>query len=70
LNVLGFNDVQLRETHTEGPLVHEQGALEFEIIIEKLNREESPGIDQIPTAFITEAVEKFTLRSTNLFYKE
>jgi hypothetical protein len=59
-----------REKHTEGPLVHEQSAFEFEMVTEKLNREESPGTEQIPTAFITSAIEQLTLRSINLFYKE
>ena len=34
------------------PLVPEPIALEFEMVVEKLKRHKSPGIDQIPTEVI------------------
>ena len=55
-----------RQIHTEGALVHEPSAYEFRMVIEKLNRKESPGIDKIPAEFIKGRVEQFALRSINL----
>jgi hypothetical protein len=46
--------------------VPEQSAFEVEMAIEKLNRQKSPGTDQIPAEFIKGGVEQFTLRSVNL----
>jgi len=41
-----------RQIHTAGALVHEPSAYEFRMVIEKLNRKESPGNDKIPVEFI------------------
>jgi hypothetical protein len=55
-----------RQIHTAGAPVHEPGAYEFQMAIEKLNRKESPGIDKIRAEFIKAGVAKFALRSINL----
>ena len=52
LNVHGFHEVGQTETHTAEPLVPEPSALEFELAIEKLKSQKSPGIDQIPAELI------------------
>jgi hypothetical protein len=52
LNVHGVNDVRQTEIHTAEPLVPEPGSSEIEIVIEKLKRYKSPGIDQIPAELI------------------
>jgi hypothetical protein len=41
-----------RQIHTAGALAHEPSAYEFRMVIEKLNRKESPGTDKIPVEFI------------------
>jgi hypothetical protein len=46
--------------------VTEPSALEFEIVIEKLKRQKSPGTDQIPAELIKAQAEQFVLRSINL----
>jgi hypothetical protein len=48
LNVHGVNDVSQTEIQTEETLLPEPSAFEFEKAIEKLKRNKSPGIDQIP----------------------
>ena len=41
-----------RKKHTAEPLVPEPSASEFELAIEKLKSDNSPGIDQIPAELI------------------
>jgi hypothetical protein len=48
LNVHGVSDVRQTELHTAEPLVPEPSAFETEMVIEKLKRDKSPGIDQTP----------------------
>jgi hypothetical protein len=52
LNAPGVNDVRQTEIHTAGPLVPELRDSEVEMVIEKLKRHKSPGIDQIPAELI------------------
>jgi hypothetical protein len=52
LNMHGVNNVRQTEVHTTEPLVRELNAFEFEMVIEKLKRHKSPGIDQIPAELI------------------
>ena len=52
LNIQGANDVRQREIHTTEPLVPEPSVFEFELAIEKLKSNISPGIDQIPAELI------------------
>ena len=52
LNVHGVNDIRQREIHTTEPLVPEPSVFEFELAIEKLKSNISPGIDQIPAELI------------------
>jgi len=40
-----------KQIHTAGALVHDPGGYEFRMVIEKLNRKESPGIDKMPGNF-------------------
>jgi hypothetical protein len=66
LNVLGFSDVRRNELHTAEPLVPEPSAFEVELAIEKLKRDVSPGIDQIPAELIKAGGRHFVLRSIKL----
>jgi hypothetical protein len=52
LNVHEDNDVKQTEIHTAEPLVPEPSVFEVEMVIEKLKRYKSPGIDQIPSELI------------------
>jgi hypothetical protein len=52
LNIHGVNDVKQTEVHTAEPLVPEPSAFEIEMVIEKLKRRKSPGINQIPAELI------------------
>ena len=54
MNVHGVNDVWQTEIHTAYPLVPETSAFEVEMPIDKLKRQKSPGIDQIPEELIKE----------------
>jgi len=47
-NVYGFSEVRQIEIHTPEPLLPDSNAFEFEMVFEKLKRNKSPGIDQIP----------------------
>jgi hypothetical protein len=46
--------------------VPQLGAFEVEMAIENLKSHKPPGADQIPTEFINQGVEQFTLGSINL----
>jgi len=52
LNVHGVDDIRQAQIHTAEPLVPEPSAFEFELAIEKLKSNKSPGIDQIPAELI------------------
>jgi len=52
LNVHGVNDVRQKGTLTAEPLVPEPSVFEFELAIEKLKSDNSPGIDQISAELI------------------
>jgi hypothetical protein len=52
LNVHGVNDVRQSEIHTAVPLVPEPSASEFELAIEKIKSNKSPGKNQIPAELI------------------
>jgi hypothetical protein len=52
LNVRGVIDVRQTEIHTAEPPVPAPSAFEFEMAIEKINRHELPGIDQIHAELI------------------
>jgi len=47
LNICGVNDVGQTEIHTAEPLLPEPSACEFELDIEKLKSQKSPGIDRV-----------------------
>jgi len=47
-NVHGVKDVGQPEVHTTEPLLFEPSAAEFELPIDMLESQKSPGIDQIP----------------------
>ena len=66
--LVNIHGVNVRQTakHTAEQLVPELSAFEVEMAIEKLNKQKSPGTDQIPAEFIKAGVEQFTLRSLNL----
>jgi len=51
-NVHGVKDVGQAEIHTAEPLVPDPSASEFELAIDKLKSQKSPGIDQIPAELI------------------
>ena len=61
LNVHGVNYFRQTETHTAEPLVPEPSACEVDMAIEKLKRQKSPGVDQIPAEVIK--AEDRTIRS-------
>jgi len=52
LNVCGVIDFSQTEIHATETLVPELSACEFEMAIEKLKRDKSPGFDQIPAELI------------------
>jgi hypothetical protein len=52
LNVHGVSDVRQTEIHTAEPLVPEPSVFEVELVIEKLKRHKSPGIDKVPAELI------------------
>jgi len=67
-NVHGVKDVGQAEVHTAVPLVPEPSASEFELAIDKLKSNKSPGIDQIPAELIKAGVEQFAWRFINLLF--
>jgi len=52
LNVCGVIDFRQTEIHATEPLVPEPSACEFEMAIENLKRDKSPGFEQIPAELI------------------
>jgi hypothetical protein len=60
LNVYGVIDFRQTEIHTTEPLVPELSSCEFEMAIENLKRDESPGFDQIPAELLKPEVEQFS----------
>jgi len=50
-NVHGINNARQTDIYTVEPLVPEASAFEVAMVIEKLKRHKSPGIDQIPAEF-------------------
>ena len=52
MNVHSVNDVRQTEINTTEPLVPEATAFEFELVIEELSRQESPGSNEIPRELI------------------
>jgi len=52
LNVCGVIDFRQTEIHTVEPLLPELSACEFEMAIENLKRDKSPGFDKIPAELI------------------
>ena len=57
MNIHGVNDIRQTAICTAEPLVPGLGAFEVDMAIEKLNRQKSPGTDQIPAEFIKAGVE-------------
>jgi hypothetical protein len=55
----GVSDVRHTEIHTAEPLVKEKSAFEFNMAIDKLKRQKSPGTDHIPTELIMAGDIKF-----------
>ena len=66
LYVHGVNDVRETEIHTAEPQLPEPSVFEIEMVIEKLKRHKSPGIDQPSAELIKAGVGKFPLRSINI----
>jgi hypothetical protein len=52
LKVHEVNDVRQTAVHTTEPVVPEPSAFEFEMAVEKLKRQKSPDMDQIPAELI------------------
>ena len=52
LSVCGVIDFRQTEIYTTEPLVLELSVCEFEMAIENLKRDKSPGFDQIPAELI------------------
>jgi len=52
LNIRGVNNVRQIEIHTTEPIVPKPSALDVVMTIEKLRRQKSPVIDQIPADLI------------------
>ena len=61
LNVQGVNDVRQREIHTAEQLFPEPSAFEFDMAIEKLKRNISPGIDLIPEEILKKGVHQLAV---------
>jgi hypothetical protein len=74
LNVLGINDVRHTEIHTAEPLVPELIVSEFEMAVEKVKTNKSPGTDNIPAELMKAGGR--TIRSeihkliNSIWYKE
>jgi hypothetical protein len=68
LNVHGVNDVRQADIHTTERLVPEPSALGVEMVIEKLNRHKSPGIDQIPAEMIKAGDRTIRYEIINLLF--
>jgi len=77
LSPIGFTwsyDVRQTEIHTAEPLVPELSAYEFEMAIEKVKTNKSPGTDHIPAELMTaggRAIQSEIHKLINLiWYKE
>ena len=68
LNVLGVSDVRQTEIQTTEPLESEPSVCEIEMAIEKLRRNKSPVINQIPVELLKQGVEQFALEIHKLIY--
>jgi hypothetical protein len=64
--VYGVSDVRQTEIRTAEPLVPEPSACEFEVAIEKLKRQKSPGTVRIPSEYIKAGGKQFAVRSINI----
>jgi hypothetical protein len=53
MNVCWVIDVRQTEIHAAEPLLSERSPFELEMVIEKLKRHKSPGIDLMHVEFIT-----------------
>ena len=62
----GVKDFRQAEIHTAEPLVPEPSAAEFELDIDKLKSDKSPGIDQIPAELIKAGGRKICVGFINL----
>jgi len=56
LNVHGVDDVRQREVDTAEPLLPEPSVCKVKMVIEKLKRHKSPGINQITAELIKAGV--------------
>jgi hypothetical protein len=70
LNVNGVNDIRQTEIHTAKPLVPEPSTFDVEMVIEKLKRHISPGIDQIPAELIKAGGRKIHKLINSIWNKE
>jgi hypothetical protein len=66
LNIHGVKDVGQTEIHTAQPLMFQPRALEVEMATEKLKRQKSPSIDQIPAELIKVEGTKICYTSINI----
>jgi len=57
--------LMMLEIHTAELLVPGPSAFEVEMVIEKLKRHKTPGIDQSPAELIKDGVEQFVIRLKN-----
>jgi hypothetical protein len=55
-----------RQMHITESLVPEPSCFEFEVAVEKLQRQKSPGIDHNPAGLVQEGGNTLLLRSTDL----
>ena len=62
----GVKDVGQTEIHTTDPLVPEPSASEFELAIDRLKSDKTPGIDQIPAELIKAGGRTIGLEKHNL----
>jgi hypothetical protein len=66
VHVHGVNYVRQKKIHTTESLVPEPSALKVELVIQKLKRLKSSGINQIAAELITAGGKKFSTTSINL----
>ena len=65
-NVHGVKDVEQAEIHTAEPLVTDPSAAEFQLFIDKLKCQKSPGFIKYRQNWLNQGVEKFAWRFVNL----